>query len=118
MGLTEQLAENISGYSKAKYSTWLFYKPDRLLFDAGEGVSTSLGNYIYGVEQIFISHGHFDHIGGIPGILRSRLSSRGDKEWARALVGNGERGFKLRKAEGWLATRRKTHPEEVAHAKP
>ena len=51
MGCTEQLVENISGYSKAKYSTWLFYRPDRLLFDAGEGVSTSLGNFVYGVEH-------------------------------------------------------------------
>ena len=62
------------------YSTWFYYKPARLLFDAGEGVAAALENFIFGIENIFISHGHHDHIGGLPGIIRARSSARGDKQ--------------------------------------
>jgi len=62
------------------YSTWFYYKPARLLFDAGEGVAAALENFIFGIENVFISHGHHDHIGGLPGIIRARSSARGDKE--------------------------------------
>jgi len=32
----------IIAYSKALYSTWIYYSPDRILFDSGEGASTAL----------------------------------------------------------------------------
>ena len=63
MGLAQDILDNLTGYSKAMYSTWFYYKPARLLFDAGEGVASALGNFIFGIERIFISHGHHDHIG-------------------------------------------------------
>ncbi len=80
MSLALNLLNSIEGYSRAKYSTWFYFRPDNTLFDAGEGVSTTLSNRIYGVERILISHGHGDHIGGIPGFLFSRASSMGDVE--------------------------------------
>ena len=80
MPLANDILDNITGYSKAMYSTWFYYKSARLLFDAGEGVASSLENFIFGAERIFISHGHHDHIGGLPGIIRARSSARGDKQ--------------------------------------
>jgi len=80
MGLAQDILDNITGYSKAMYSTWFYYKPARILFDAGEGVASALENFIFGIETIFISHGHHDHIGGLPGIVRARSSARGDKQ--------------------------------------
>ena len=80
MSLSESIVENIRGYSKAMYSTWLYYKPSRLLLDAGEGASPSLGNFVFGIEEVFLSHGHYDHISGVPGLVYSRASARGDKE--------------------------------------
>jgi len=80
MALAQDILDNITGYSKAMYSTWFYYKPARLLFDAGEGVASALENFIFGIEAIFISHGHHDHIGGLPGIVRARSSARGDKQ--------------------------------------
>lgn len=80
MSLSTEIIQNITGFSLAKYSTWFYYKPDNILLDAGEGVSVMMRNLIYGINSIFISHGHGDHIAGIPGILRSRASSMGDKE--------------------------------------
>ncbi|HCZ06790.1 MAG: ribonuclease [Thermotogota bacterium] len=67
-------------FSKALYSTWIFYKPERLLFDAGEGVSTYLGNRIFAISSIFLTHGHVDHISGLWGIVNSRNNAMGDRE--------------------------------------
>ncbi|MBI2194727.1 MAG: MBL fold metallo-hydrolase [Planctomycetes bacterium] len=80
MGLSADIIDNLTGFSKAMYSTWFYYRPARILLDSGEGVSTSMDNYSFGVEQVFLSHGHYDHIGGLPGLVHARNSARGDKE--------------------------------------
>ena len=80
MSLHEEIVDSLSGYSKAMYSTWFFYRPSRILLDAGEGVSSALENFVFGIEKVFLSHGHYDHIGGLPGLLQSRRSARGDNE--------------------------------------
>lgn len=69
-------------YSKGLYSTWIFYPTDNLLFDCGEGCSSTLGNRIYAVEKIFLSHGHTDHIAGLPNFINTRNLSMGDKKKA------------------------------------
>lgn len=79
MPLFTEIIKNISGYSRAKYSTWFYYKADNILFDAGEGVSLALKNRVYGIDHIFLSHGHGDHITGLPGFLGTRASSMGDR---------------------------------------
>jgi len=80
MSLREEIIANLTGYSKAMYSTWFYYGPARILLDAGEGVSCALENFVFAIEKVFLSHGHYDHIGGLPGLLQSRRSARGDKE--------------------------------------
>jgi ribonuclease Z len=67
-------------FSKALYSTWIYYSPHRLLFDAGEGVSTSLGNKVYAVNKVFLSHSHTDHIAGLWGLINIRNNAMGDRE--------------------------------------
>lgn len=68
------------GFSKALYSTWIFYKPDHLLFDCGEGAATALGNGGYGIEKVLLTHGHMDHISGLPVLLGSRAAGMGDPQ--------------------------------------
>jgi len=80
MSLAEDIVSNLTGFSKAMYSTWFYYRPARILLDSGEGVSTTMDNYSFGVESVFLSHGHYDHIGGLPGLIHARSSARGDKE--------------------------------------
>lgn len=67
-------------YSKGLYSTWVYYAPDRLLFDAGEGVSSILGNKCFAIQRAFLSHGHADHISGLIGLINIRNSAMGDTE--------------------------------------
>ncbi len=70
----------IQGHSKALYSTWIFYRPDRLLIDCGEGAATALGNNSYAIEKVLLTHGHIDHISGLPSLLWSRAAGMGDNE--------------------------------------
>jgi ribonuclease Z len=67
-------------YSKALYASWVYYSPDRIAFDAGEGISTILGNKVFAIEKIFLSHGHADHITGLIGLINIRNSGMGDTE--------------------------------------
>ncbi len=66
-------------YSKALYSSWLYYSPDRVLFDAGESVSSIMGNKSFAVEKVFLSHGHTDHIAGLVSLINIRNNAMGDK---------------------------------------
>ena len=86
-------------FSKAIYSTWLFSKPLRTLFDAGEGIVSVLRNRVFAIERVFISHGHFDHIGGLPGLVRIRGQGRGDKDKPLTIYyPDGDRGCVLMQA--------------------
>jgi len=75
-----EVSSLIFGHSKALYSTWVFYKPDHLLIDCGEGMATSLGNGGFAVERVLLTHGHIDHISGLPSLLWSRAAGMGDTE--------------------------------------
>jgi ribonuclease Z len=69
-------------YSKALYATWIYYSPDRILFDAGEGASSILGNKSFAIQRVFLSHGHADHTAGLVGLINIRNNAMGDKEKA------------------------------------
>ena len=70
----------VQGYSKGLYSSWLHYKPDHLLVDCGEGCASSLGNSGYAIERVLLTHGHIDHIAGLPVLLWARAAGMGDNE--------------------------------------
>lgn len=69
----------LEGYSKAIYSTWFYYGPDRLLLDAGEGVASRMENRAFAIRKICLSHGHLDHISGLPSLLNIRSAGMGEK---------------------------------------
>ena len=67
-------------YSKALFSTWIYYAPERILFDAGEGVATRMMSRVYAFKKIFLTHGHVDHISGLWNIINTRNNAMGDRE--------------------------------------
>jgi ribonuclease Z len=75
----EDLTTILRGYSKAMYATWFYYKPDHLLFDAGEGVASHLDNGVFGIQWVLLSHGHIDHLSGLPTLVHIRSAGMGEK---------------------------------------
>lgn len=67
-------------FSRALYSQWFFYKPTRCLFDAGEGVATTLGKKVFGIRYVFLSHGHEDHIAGLSNLVNIRNLTSGEEK--------------------------------------
>ena len=76
------LAE-LRGYSRALYSNWLWHQPLQLVIDAGEGFALALGTEVFGPSVIAITHGHSDHVLGLPGFAGARRFGKGapDKPW-------------------------------------
>lgn len=55
----------ITGYSTALFSTWYFIEEWGILFDAGEGLISTLLQKSRKIDQVFISHADRDHITGL-----------------------------------------------------
>ncbi|MGC4034936.1 MAG: MBL fold metallo-hydrolase [Chitinophagaceae bacterium] len=55
----------ISGYSTALFSTWYFIEELNLLFDCGDGLTSSLLQKSRKIENVFITHADRDHLAGL-----------------------------------------------------
>lgn len=73
------MQEQLRGFSRALFSTWMYHRRFNLLFDAGEGVATSLLNRVFGIRKVFLSHGHADHIAGLTNLINIRNLGAGDQ---------------------------------------
>ena len=73
------LQDQLRGFSRALFSTWLYHRRFNILFDAGEGVASSLCNKVFGIRRVFLSHGHADHIAGLVNLLNIRNLGAGDQ---------------------------------------
>lgn len=71
------LQEVLKGFSRGMYSNWLWHKPLQLLIDAGEGLQLALGANVFSPSVLAITHGHSDHVMGIPGLVASRRFGKG-----------------------------------------
>lgn len=56
---------SITAYSTALFSTWVFIEPFGILFDCGDGVTSSLLQKARKVQHAFISHPDRDHLTGL-----------------------------------------------------
>ena len=75
-----QIRDVLSGFSRGLYSSWFYYKPDRMLFDAGEGIIDRLSKKVYAIQRVLLSHGHEDHISGLPGLVNLRNLGAGARD--------------------------------------
>jgi len=63
--------------SAAMFSTWVFCPTDHLCFDAGDGLVASLNHKLIAIQTMLVSHGHRDHVAGLPMFMNVRLHHEG-----------------------------------------
>jgi ribonuclease Z len=71
---------DLVGFSRGMYSNWLWHRPLQLLVDAGEGLQLALGSSVYAPSMVAITHGHSDHVLGLPGLIAARRFGKGSQD--------------------------------------
>lgn len=72
-----EMQDVLKGFSRGMYSNWMWHKPLQLLVDAGEGLQLALGSNVFSPSVLAVTHGHSDHVMGIPGLIASRRFGKG-----------------------------------------
>jgi ribonuclease Z len=72
-----QMHEVLRGFSRGMFSNWLLHRPLQLLVDAGEGAQLALGTNVFSPSWLAITHGHSDHVLGLPGLVAARKFGKG-----------------------------------------
>ena len=68
------------------FSNWCWHEPFQLVIDAGEGLQLALGQKIWAPAVIALTHGHSDHVLGLPGFVASRRFAKGAQEKPLTIV--------------------------------
>ncbi|HNV02236.1 MAG TPA: MBL fold metallo-hydrolase [Vicinamibacterales bacterium] len=76
----------LTGFSRAMFSNWLWHEPLGLVIDAGEGLQLALGQRIWSPRTVALTHGHADHVLGLPGFIASRRYAKGAQDKPLAIV--------------------------------
>lgn len=71
------MRDELKGFSRGMYSNWLWHRPLQLLVDAGEGLQLALGHHVFSPSTLAITHGHSDHVLGLPGLIAARRFGKG-----------------------------------------
>ncbi len=71
------MRDTLRGFSRGMYSNWLWHRPLQLLIDAGEGAQLALGTQVFSPSLLAITHGHSDHVLGLPGLIAARRFGKG-----------------------------------------
>jgi ribonuclease Z len=71
------MRDDLKGFSRGMYSNWLWHRPLQLLVDAGEGLQLALGTNVFSPSMLAITHGHSDHVLGLPGLIAARRFGKG-----------------------------------------
>jgi len=72
-----QMQDTLRGFSRGMYANWLWHKPLQLLVDAGEGLQIALGANVFSPSVLAVTHGHSDHVLGLPGLVAARRFGKG-----------------------------------------
>jgi ribonuclease Z len=71
------MRDGLRGFSRGMFSNWFWHRPLQLLVDAGEGLQLALGTNVFSPSVLAITHGHSDHILGLPGLIAARKFGKG-----------------------------------------
>jgi ribonuclease Z len=69
--------DTLVGFSRGMFSNWLWHKPLQVVVDAGEGLHLALGSRVHAPTHLLITHGHSDHVLGLPGFIAARRFAMG-----------------------------------------
>jgi ribonuclease Z len=95
------MRDELKGFSRGMYSNWLWHRPLQLLVDAGEGLQIALGHHVFSPSVLAITHGHSDHVLGLPGLIAARRFGKGATEKPLTIVfPEGSRGVQA--VREWL----------------
>jgi ribonuclease Z len=84
------------------YANWLWHRPLQLVVDAGEGLQLALGASVFAPSVLALTHGHSDHVLGVPGFLGARRFGRGATDKPITIVyPAGSRGVEA--VREWMA---------------
>jgi ribonuclease Z len=72
-----QMRDELRGFSRGMYSNWLWHRPLQLVIDAGEGLQLAMGTNVFSPSVLAITHGHSDHVLGLPGFITARKFGKG-----------------------------------------
>ncbi len=72
-----EMRETFKGFSRGMYANWLWHRPLHLLIDAGEGLQIALGHHVFSPATLAVTHGHSDHVLGLPGLIAARRFGKG-----------------------------------------
>ena len=92
---------DLVGFSRGMFSNWLWHRPLQLLVDAGEGLQLALGARVFGPSYLALTHGHSDHVLGVPGLVAARRFGKGDAASRSRSSTPPDRGASLRSATCW-----------------
>jgi ribonuclease Z len=71
------MRDGLRGFSRGMFSNWFWHRPLQLLVDAGEGLQLALGTNVFSPSVLAITHGHSDHVLGLPGLIAARKFGKG-----------------------------------------
>lgn len=81
-----QMRDELKGFSRGMYSNWLWHRPLQLLVDAGEGLQLALGANVFSPSVLAVTHGHSDHVLGMPGLIAARRFGKGANDKPLTIV--------------------------------
>ena len=96
------MQETMRGFSRGMYSNWLWHRPLQLLVDAGEGLQITLGTNVFSPSVLAITHGHSDHVLGLPGFVAARRFGKGATDKPLTIV-FPEGSVGVQAAREWIA---------------
>ena len=95
--------DTLRGFSRGMFSNWLWHRSLQLLIDAGEGAQLALGTNVFSPSTLAITHGHSDHVLGVPGLVAARKFGKGAVDKPLTIVfPEGSRGVQA--VREWLGT--------------